>query len=97
MSPKEPAIRALRERYNETFALTYGSEGRIHLFLIKFGMWSLAYTFAFKDSGRDKLMPLALESIQSALAGDNKDLALRLDKGITGAEKRIESKMALFK
>ena len=97
MSTKEPAIRFLKERYDETFALTYGSEGRIHLFLIKVGLWSLVYTFVFKNVAKSEQIPMALDRISIALDGRDKEFATKLDKAVFEAKKRIEEKISRFK
>ena len=97
MSTKEPAFRLLTDRYNETFALTFGNEGRVHLFLIKVGLWSLVYTFVFKNAVKPEQISMALEHITTALNGRDKELAGKLDKAVFEARKRIEVRIARFK
>lgn len=97
MSIKEPAIRLLRHRYEETFALTYGNDGRIHLFLIKVGLWSLVYTFVFKNATKSEQIPMALDRITIALDGRDEQFASKLDKAVLEAKKRIEEKVIQLK
>jgi hypothetical protein len=49
MSLKEPALRMLRERYAESFAVTSGKDNQIHLFLVKLSLWGLVRTFVPRD------------------------------------------------
>jgi hypothetical protein len=94
MSLKEPAIRLLRERYGETFALTKGTGERIHLFMIKIGLWSLVYTFTPRD--------LRLEGIEGALYLLEKSLISesvlrrKLDESVRKAKERIKDKAQKF-
>ncbi|MHB8568137.1 MAG: hypothetical protein ACYC7D_12030 [Nitrososphaerales archaeon] len=99
MSPKEPAIKLLTERYSESFALTFGSERRVHLFLVKIGLWSLVYTFVFKEAARSEksgTMLKALFAIKRALSGEDQNLANKLDKSVEAARVRIKEKVAKF-
>jgi hypothetical protein len=94
MSPKEPAIKLLSERYGETFALTKGTEERIHLFLIKIGLWSLVYTFTPRDLTREGIEG-ALDLLEKSLA-DESALRLKLDESVQKALERIKGKAQKF-
>jgi hypothetical protein len=104
MSPKEPAIRLLKERYSESFAFTGGSrENQVHLFLIKLGLWSLVLTLTPRDlkyikpDVRDIEMPDALRVIEDALSGKNPIVAERLDESVKKSLERIKKKLQEFK
>lgn len=93
MSLKEPALRLLRERYSETFAITSGRENQIHLFLIKYSLWALVRTFVPKDNSSDRIgINDALNLIQNALNGSDAKLLVSLDSSVKGARARIEAK-----
>jgi hypothetical protein len=97
MSLKEPAVKMLRQRYSESFAFTEGSrQGQVHLFLIKFGMWALVWTFSPKDRGSRSdskfLIGDALQIVESIMKGENISLQERLDKAVSQAQQRIQSK-----
>ncbi len=99
MSLKEPAIRLLKERYSETFALT-SDNGRMHLFLIKFGLWALIRTFArkdFEEAEGDNNMHKSLTAIEKALQGKDSDLLRQLDESVERSKKRIQQKAVDFK
>ena len=99
MSEKEPAIRMLRQRYSESFALTQGSmQGQVHLFLIKLGMWALVWTFTGRDTGSvsetEKFgIEDALQIIESTFKGESDSLQKKLDKAVSQALERIQSKL----
>ena len=102
MSTKEPAIRMLKERYSESFAITQGArEGQVHLFLIKLGMWALVWTFTAKDVSTESRPSVevkfdiqdALKAIESALSGGNLDFQQKLDHAVSNALQRIRSKI----
>jgi hypothetical protein len=104
MSPKEPAIRLLKERYSESFAFTGGSrENQVHLFLIKLGLWSLVLTLTPRDlkyikpDVREIEMPDALRVIEDALSGKNPIVAERLDESVKKSLERIKKKLQEFK
>lgn len=91
MSPNEPAIRLLRERYSESFALTKGKDNTIHLFLIKVGLWSLVYTFSKRDV--EKLdLPSVLSYLEETISSASLFL-LTLDNCVSKAKERIKSKV----
>lgn len=95
MSNKEPAIRGLRQRYSESFAITKGNGQRIHLFLIKFGMWSLVWTFVPRDFAQFNeiaTVEQALKLIEDAVGGGNSLFLSKLDRAVTNAKNRIEKK-----
>ncbi len=105
MSVKEAAIRMLKERYSESFALTKGSrEGQVHLFLVKLGMWALVLTFTPRDL---RIQPEAqniefgmtgvLNLIELALNGKDEALREKLDRGVQRALERIQMKIERFK
>jgi hypothetical protein len=104
MSPKEPAIRMLRDRYSESFALTQGQrEGQVHLFLIKLGMWALVWTFTPKDflseralsSDEKKFgMKEVLKLIESAMNGTNSVFEQKLDDSVSKALERMRFKIS---
>jgi hypothetical protein len=102
MSAKEPAIRMLKERYSESFAIAQGArEGQVHLFLIKLGMWALVWTFTAKDIGaksssseKEKFaIQDALNAIESALSGTNSQILQKLDNGVSRALLRMRFKI----
>jgi hypothetical protein len=106
MSEKEPAIRLLKERYHESFAITRGArEGQVHLFLIKLGMWALVWTFTMKDANRSSReqksgkfgIQDALKIIESAVNGKNVDFLQKLDLAISKALERIRSRIEEIK
>ncbi len=100
MSLKEPAIRKLKDRYSESFALTKGSKDpQVHLFMIRLGMWALVWTFTPRDTvtsdSREKFgITEALTIIESALDGNNQTMLQKLDTAVAKAEERIRSKLA---
>ncbi len=99
MSLKEPALRLLRERYSETFAITSSQEKQIHLFLIKYGLWSLVRTFVPKDFNSEKIeISDVLSLIENALNGfeNEKPLLVSLDSTVKAARERISSKAREF-
>jgi hypothetical protein len=92
MSPSEPAISLLRERYKESFAFVNGTEHRVHLFLIKVGLWSLVWTFIFKEivqEDRYSMLRASLDRTHAALTGKEPTLLDDLDNAIKNAEERI--------
>ena len=102
MSTKEPAIRMLKERYSESFAVTQGArKGQVHLFLIKLGMWALVWTFTAKDVSAKSSSSVevkfdiqdALKAIESGLSGGNVDYQQKLDHAVSKALQRIRSKI----
>ena len=99
MSLKEPALRLLRERYLETFAITSSREKRIHLFLIRYGLWSLVRTFVPKDFGSQEIeIGDVLALLENALNGSEsgKPLLFSLDKSVEAARRRIAVKAKEF-
>jgi hypothetical protein len=99
MSLKEPALRLLRERFSETFALTKGNENQIHLFLIKYGMWALVRTLVPKDIHSQKIgMSEALILLENALneSGTEELLLASLDASVDRARARIETRRKEF-
>jgi hypothetical protein len=101
MSLKEPAIRLLRETYSESFALTQTKKkGQTHLFLIRFGLWALCYTFTRKNYRGESTsfgIPETLETIESALSGRDPELRAKLDSAIEGAKERIQSTASKYR
>jgi len=99
MSLKEPAIRMLRERYSESFAVTSGKENQIHLFLIKLSLWALVRTFVPKDldqSAKSIRIGDALSRIENALNGSDPELLQSLDTSVSKARSRITAKAEEF-
>ncbi|MCL5067600.1 MAG: hypothetical protein M1368_04525 [Thaumarchaeota archaeon] len=100
MSLKEPAIRMLRERYAETFALTVGRrQAQIHLFLVKLGMWALVFTFApqnYKGSSSGFGISQVLEIIELAMSGKDNALKSILDSSVESALARLRSEASEF-
>ncbi|MGI0080250.1 MAG: hypothetical protein ACRECH_11550 [Nitrososphaerales archaeon] len=101
MSTKEPAIRLLRERYSESFAITVSaSMGQTYLFLIKTGLWALVSTFTRRDYNGDSQhfgVPETLEIIGNTLEGKNENSLARMDTCVKNAIERIQRKIAEFK
>jgi hypothetical protein len=103
MSTKEPAIRMMKERYAESFAITRGSrQGQVHLFLIKHGMWALVWTFTSNDVNPGESISLgkekfevqdALRIIESAMRGERLNIQQKLDLAVSSAQERIRSKL----
>ena len=99
MSLKEPALRLLREKYSESFAVTSGKENQIHLFLIKHSLWALVRTFVPKDlddTAKTIRIDDALSLIENALNGSNPKLLESLDASVSKARCRIASKAEEF-
>ncbi|HZW55011.1 MAG TPA: hypothetical protein VFF30_01850 [Nitrososphaerales archaeon] len=99
MSPSDPALRLLKNRYSESFALTNGGDHRVHLFLIKVGMWALTWTFVFKPiSDEDKLGQIraALAKIEDALSGHDPLFLEKLDGAVSNARQRIKKRANQF-
>lgn len=99
MSLKEPAIRLLHERYSESFAITIGTGGRIHLFLIKLGLWSLVWTFTPRDFGGETQKATiydALKLIEDALSDRNHELLSSLNGAVSEAQLRIKAKVEKY-
>ena len=91
MSPSEPAIALLRERYKESFAFVNGTEHRVHLFVIKVGLWSLAWTFVFNEIEETKkyaMLKAALDKTTDALSGKDPVFLKDLDTSIGNALER---------
>lgn len=101
MSPKEPAIRLLRERYGESFAFTPGTNGRVHLFLIKIGLWSLVWTFVSRDSivSKAEQIKSAMAAVSEALFGkiESQKFLQDLDSAVSKSKARIEEKSKEFR
>jgi hypothetical protein len=101
LSLKEPALRMLRERYSETFALTFSRDKKqVHLFLIKFNMWALVRTFVPKDISSESIeISDVLSLIESALNGSEsgKTLLSSLDTTVGRAKLRISKKAEEFR
>ncbi len=101
MSSKDPAIRLLRERYSESFAITTDSvKGQAYLFLVKLGLWSLVATFTRRDYtgvSKDFGIPEGLQIIEEALTGKNSVMLERLDSSVQKALARIKTKVDQFK
>jgi len=98
LSLKEPALRMLRERYSETFAITFNREKKqIHLFLIKYSLWALVRTFVPKDVCSVEIsVPRVLELIESALTKSDSVLLSSLDSSVEKARLRLVSKAEEF-
>lgn len=95
MSLKEPALKMLRERYSESFAITKGAERRVHLFMVKIGLWSLIWTFTPRDlnSGAKTLeIDEVLEFLEISLRRGTSDFTRKLDLSVAKARERIENK-----
>ena len=91
MSPSEPAINLLKERYKESFAFVNGTEHRVHLFLIKVGLWSLVWTFVFKEipqEDRYVMLRASLDQTYAALMGKEPTFLEDLDDAVKNAVER---------
>jgi hypothetical protein len=103
ISPNEPAIKLLKERYAETFAFTNGTrKNQVNLFLIKLGMWALVWTFTPKDlrlPGEYKEFKLdqALEIVEDAMTGVDEHMQSKLDQAVALALARVRSKAEQLK
>lgn len=96
MSPKEPAIKLLRQRYSESFALTSGKERQVHLFMIKVGLWSLVYTFTPRDVSSDSIdIGAVLSLIEKSITSESQ-FVLKLDNSVERARDRIKNKVDAF-
>lgn len=99
MSSKEPAIQGLKERYSESFAFTKGSGMRVHLFLIKFGLWSLVWTFTPRDLGTsfsEMSVDDTLGLLENSLEGHDNVFLSKLDSAVLKAKTRIQLKAVQF-
>jgi hypothetical protein len=100
MSSKEPAIRLLKERYSESFAVTFDREkGQGHLFLVKLGLWSLVFTFTKRDfvaSSQKFEISEVLQIIEDALTGKNELIQKKLDDSVKKSLERIKDKVSQF-
>lgn len=102
MSPNEPAIHYLRDRYSESFALVPGlKQNQVHLFLIRIGLWALVWTFSPKDFTKGEntedtphtfSISLILDKIVEARDGKNNALLEKLDRGVKSAQERIRTR-----
>lgn len=101
MSVKEPAIRLLKERYSESFAVVPGlNKTQIHLFLVKLGMWSLVWTFTPRDIGKEEEtnpvpafgISQVLAMIEEAMKGKDPALLEKVNKSVDAAIARIRSR-----
>ena len=93
ISLKEPAIRMLRERYSESFAIIKGAERQVHLFMVKVGLWSLVWTFTPRYLNLvSKTMEISdvLEFLEISLRGGTTDFTKKLDTSVARARERIE-------
>jgi len=99
MSSKEPALRLLKERYSETFAVTQANERQIHLFLVKIGMWSLVWTFTPRDVNKEDEIGIddTLQRIERTLKGGDPEFLARLDASVLKAKDRIKNKAEQFR
>ena len=98
MSPKEEAIRLLKARYSESFAITINMEkGQAYLFLVKLGLWSLVATFTKRDlpAGSEFGLSSVLHRIESAMR-ERDSLQERLDSSVEKSLGRIKKKMEDF-
>lgn len=100
MSTKEPAIRFLRERYSESFAITVdSSKGQTYLFLIKIGLWALVSTFTkrdYKGISQNFGIPETLEIIENAMENKDPNMLRRIDGSVKIAIQRIQRKISEF-
>lgn len=100
MSTKEPAIRILKEKYSESFAITAdASKGQTYLFLIKMGLWALVSTFTkrdYKGISQSFGVPETLEIIENALRNKDPDMLRRIDGSVRIATQRIQRKISEF-
>jgi hypothetical protein len=100
MSLKVPALRLLRARYSETFAISRGTQSRVHLFLVKVGLWSLVWTFSSRDVQTvEKRMETedVLRLIEKSLSGENAMFLEKLDASVARATKRIEDRVKTYR
>lgn len=97
MSHVKDALALLQSRYNERFEFVKGVRStQIHLFLVKGGLWSLAWTFIpkhFEEAGLSISVEGAAELVLIWLGGGNPDSERRLDASIRSAIKRVEEKL----
>jgi hypothetical protein len=97
LSYVKDALALLQSRYNERFEFVKGVRStQIHLFLVKGGLWSLAWTFIpkhFEEAGLSISVDGAARLVLIWLGGDNPDAWRRLDTSIRSAIKRVEEKL----
>jgi hypothetical protein len=98
LSLKEPALRLLRDRYSETFAVTFTRDKKqVHLFLIKYSLWALVRTFVPKDlSSQEITVPDVLELIENALNDSENELLRSLDASVERARSRLDLRAREF-
>jgi hypothetical protein len=98
MSIKEPGLRLLHERYGDTFAVTKGTHSRVHLFMIKVGLWALVYTFTPKDlGGGERRMEITdvLNLLEQSMSNGS-SLGQKIDESVKRAKDRIRIKAQEF-
>ncbi len=96
MSSKEPAIKLLKERYSESFALTKGKENQVHLFLIKVGLWSLVYTFTPRDVSSETIdIPSVLSFLENSIITSS-EFVSKLDSAVAKSSERIRQKVNMY-
>ena len=100
LSLKEPALRILRDRYSETFAITMSREKKqVHLFIIKFSLWALVRTFVPKDVSSDEIsVSDVLTLLENALKGSESGqfLLSSLDSSVERARARLDAKASEY-
>ncbi len=91
------ALRQLQDTYGEEFRFTLGSKGtRVHLFLVKGGLWSLAWTFIpkhFEEEGLGVGLSQAARLVLHWLNNPGSTEFQRLDHSVRGARLRLEKKL----
>jgi hypothetical protein len=100
LSPKEPAIRKLKERYSDSFAVVPGlRKGQVHLFLIKYGLWALVETLTPRDFGQQSGstdIAKALRWLEKTLNSFDGSRLDRLDQFVRKAKERIQNRADEF-
>jgi hypothetical protein len=93
LSLKEPALRMLKDRYSETFAITQNKEKKqVHLFLIKHSLWALVRTFVPKDISAEEItVHDVLELLENALNSES-PLLSSVDSSVERAKSRLDQK-----
>lgn len=89
----EECLEFLASRYHERFEFVRGVRpGQVHLFLVKNGLWSLAWTFIpkhFEDEGLGVGVEQAARLVLEWL-GEGSEMGVRLDSSIRAAIARVE-------
>lgn len=95
MGSLEECVDFLSSKYGERFEFVWGvRHGQIHLFVVKNGLWSLAWTFVpkhFEEEGLGVGLDEAAALVLRWLGG-GLDMGGRLDASIRAAIRRVEQR-----